>query len=139
MIGSSRRKRGARGPQGPSDVIFSAGTATTSLTARYIPPGYVMGTAPTTPTPIVFNNPRVLTKIRYRTRLAGTGTGSLVFTVRKENAATAITLTVLVTATNGVFTLPAGVLFLEGEALDVELTKTGTITASPTDLSITLS
>jgi len=138
MIGS-RRRRGARGQAGPSEFIFSANTVTTSATARYLPSGYTMGTAPTTSVPVTFNGTRVFTTIRYRARLAGSGSGSIVFTVRKEGVGTLLTLTVLLTATSGVFVLPAGVSFAAGEALDVEVTKTGTVTTSPTDLSVTIS
>jgi hypothetical protein len=139
MLGSNRKKRGPRGLQGPGEIYFSANTVTTTTTVRYLPVGYTLGTAPSTPTPLPMNVARVVTTLRYRARLAGSGSGSLVITLRREGVATALVLTVLLTATSGLVTLPAGIALAAGDSIDIEVTKTGTVTTAPTDIAVTLS
>ena len=78
-----------------------------------------------------------LRNLHIRQNGAGTGTSTVTYTVRINGVATAVTIGLLVTATNGADTVNSVAVAI-GDAIDIIVTKAGGTTTSPTRISATL-
>jgi len=104
---------------------WGASSSGTNAAQRYLHPEYSDSTVSTTAiewdVPVAFT----VTNMSVRVNTAGTGTGSLVYTLYRNSAATSITCTVLATATSGSTT--GSVSFAVGDRISLVVQATGTI------------
>lgn len=124
-------------PNGRGLLGWGNGSIAATTTTRYLTPWYEDSTAPTAP-------------IRYRATRAGflglmrvhhggpAGNGNtIVYTLRVNGVATAVTVSMASTAADG-SDLVNAVAVAAGDLLDIEVTKAASIGATPTDVSMSL-
>lgn len=113
-------------------VVFSADDPANTAATRYWFPGYEGGQPPTSPPQdFLVASSFVVDTLAWNANTAGSGTGSIAWTLRKNGALTALVLTVnpLGTTTQAVVT-GTPVAFVAGQdTIGLECTKSGTITA----------
>lgn len=138
----------AAGFMSPADFTKLAGISTGASTAilgwgsnsvgstvatRYLEPWFGDNLAPTTPTQWRAVRPGTAKNARVRHNgTAGNG-NAIVYTLRKEGVATALTVSLASTASDG-SDLVNTVAFAAGDRLDIEITKAAAIGASPTNV-----
>jgi len=123
---------------GSSEVMWGADSVGTSTTARYLYPGYAEKLAQTVPVQIRASRAGTIRNLRVRHNTPG-GSGSdanITYTVRKNNAAQALTVVMLASASDGAdtsnsFTVAAG------DLIDITLTKAGSTSPAPRDVTAT--
>lgn len=113
-------------------VIFSADDPANTATTRYWWPGYEGGQPPTSPPQdVLVSSSFSVDTLSWNANTAGSGTGSITWTLRKNGVVTALTLTVnpLGTTTQATTTPGTVVSFVAGvDTIGLECTKSGTIT-----------
>jgi hypothetical protein len=114
-------------------MIWGNSGLTATTTTRYLTPGYTDSIAKTTA--IQIRAPRAGTLQNFYMRhTAGGGNGNnIVYTIRKNGVATALTITMASTANDG-SDLANTVSVAKGDLLDIEVTKAAGIAGSPTDV-----
>ena len=113
--------------------MFGADAIGSSTTTRYLLPSYSDTLATSSPVQIeipsgVTSFDFVRLDVRHNSP-AGNG-NDIVYTLRVNGVATALTLTLASTATSG--TVTATVAIAAGDLVDIEITKAASIAASPT-------
>jgi hypothetical protein len=105
-------------------------TINSSTTTRYLSPGYSSAAAGTTP--IQYRVPVVCTlRNLYVRQNTGAGNGNaIVYTVRKNGVATALTCSLASTANDG-NDVAHTVAFAQGDLIDVVITKAASVGTSP--------
>jgi hypothetical protein len=118
----------------PTDTLLWGNNGLgTSTTARYLSPSYDPGAAAVTARQYRVPRAGTVKSLRVHSNVAGTGTATLTFTVRKNGVAQTLTCAYGNTAVDGsdlvnTFTVAAG------DLLDVTVTKSVSITTSPVDI-----
>jgi hypothetical protein len=113
---------------------FGASSIAATAVARFIPPGYVTGTAPTTT--VSFRSPSrptIWKNLQVHARVAGVGAATLTFTILVNGVATTLSAAGVATLTDWndlthVVLVPANAL------IDLQSTKSAAITTSPADI-----
>ena len=116
---------------------FGASAVSSTTTTRYLWPWHEDSLAQTAP--IQYRMPRACTLRNFRVRHnnpAGNG-NNIVYTVRKNGVATAVTCTLASTANDG-SDLTNSVAFAAGDLIDIEVTKAASVGTSPSDVTATL-
>lgn len=116
-------------------MSFGAASISTSTTTRYLPPGYLSSTAPTTSVDIRASEAFSVTRLSYNSRNAGTG-GNTVSARLRKNGSIVGTITHAATSASGTGTFTQ-VDFAQGDRYGVQIDKSGTI-GTPDDYTITL-
>lgn len=124
----------------PQLVVFNSDTHSTSAGAeRFMFPYRGTSVTGTAEPFIVFPTACVARNLGLTWRVAGTGTGTITATLRREFADTSLSV-VKKPATSdnkrAVFNRSDKVKFEAGDRVSVKLVTTGTITASPTDITV---
>lgn len=123
------------GAVGSSKVMLLWGNNSVSatVTTRYLNPGYTNSTAPTSP--VQFRVPFAGTLRNFYLRQnSGAGNGNnIVYTVRVNGVATALTVTIASTA-NDASDLSNSVSVSQGDLVDIEVTKAVGVGSSPRDI-----
>lgn len=114
---------------------FSARQVDTTTTTRYLPFGYTNAVAPTTPQDMPVVRAFSLSTMTVFNNGTGLGASTITYAMRKNGLATALAVTMLPTDTEESIAVTA-VSFLPGDTWGVEVTKSGAITASPTDIKV---
>lgn len=121
-------------------VAFGDNSVAATTTTRYLHPWYEESTAETaggTNARIVLPRAGVIRNMRVRHgNPAGNG-NAIVYTLRVNAAAQALTVSLASTATNG-SDLVNSVVVAAGDQIDVEVTKAATIGASPNNITVTM-
>ena len=116
---------------------FGASGVSSTTTTRYLWPWYEDSLAQTSA--IQMRVPRACTlknmRVRHNTT-AGNG-NNIVYTVRKNGTATALTVTLASTASDGSDTTNT-VSFAAGDLIDIEVTKASSIGTSPSNITVTI-
>jgi hypothetical protein len=120
----------------PALLMGNASVAATTTT-RYLTPGFDGVTAPTTP--VQFRVPKAGTLRRLRVRHnTGAGNGlAIVYTVRVNGVASALTVSMASTAADG-SDLVNTVAVAAGDLIDIEVTKAASVGTSPADVMASL-
>jgi hypothetical protein len=103
-----------------------------------LPPGYIAAAAPLAAIPIRVATARTIQRIKYTPRAVGAGTGTYTFTLRRAGAATPATITVAATSGGAAVALSTPLQLNEDDVIDMQEVPAGTITTSPTDVTICL-
>lgn len=114
---------------------FGANAINNSTTTRYLPHGFIQ-TAPTTPLDELVTAPLSFGRISFVLNNAGSGSGTITGTLRKNGAATALIISHAANAAPATAT-PATITYAVGDSIGFQITKTGTLTA-PTDVFYTI-
>lgn len=118
-------------------LIWGDGNISATTTTRYLSPGYADGTALTSP--IQFRVPSSGSVRRLRVRhntTAGNG-NAVVYTVRINSIASAVTVSMASTAADG-SDLANTAAVVAGDLIDIEITKAASIATSPSDVMASL-
>lgn len=132
--GASRDLLDTLDSQGGAVLLWGNSSVASTTTTRYLNPGFSdTGLAPTSA--VQWRTPRAGTaknlRIRHNTT-AGNG-NAIVYTVRKNNVATALTVSLASTSSDG-SDLVNTVSFATGDLIDIEITKAAGVGASPDDV-----
>jgi hypothetical protein len=116
---------------------FGANNVATTTTARSLWPWYVDALAPTGA--IQFRVPRACTirNLRVRHNTVGVSANAIVYTLRKNSVATAVTCSIAANASDG-SDLVNSDTFAAGDLIDIRVTKALAITTSPLNITATL-
>lgn len=117
--------------------IFGTGSIAATTTTRYLTPGYDSAAAPTTPVQYRVPTAGTLRRLRVRVNTPGGNGNNVVYTVRLNGVATALTCTVASTANDG-SDLVNTVAVAAGDLIDVEVTKAASIGAAIADVVASL-
>lgn len=121
-----------------SAVLFWGNNSVSSTTTtRYLSPGFDQTLAQTSP--VSFRVPRAGT-IRNMYLLHNTGGGNgaaIVYTLRVNGAATALSVSLASTSTDAQDTVDT-VAVVAGDRIDIEVTKAASVGTSPTDVNVTV-
>jgi len=84
--------------------------------------------------------PRYYSTIRVQHNVVGAGSGSILYTLFKNGAATPLTVSVAAGGTGfNVGNVAAPIVFQDGDTMDIQASATGTITTPPTTVYATIS
>jgi hypothetical protein len=113
-----------------SILLFGASSVTATTTTRYLFPSYHDGLAQTSP--IQYRVPRAgtLKNMRVRHNTTGGNGNAIVYTLRVNGVASALSISLASTATDG-SDLVNSVTVAAGDLIDIEVTKAATIGTSP--------
>ena len=115
-------------------LVWSAQGVASSTTTRYLPPGYLNATAPTTPVTIRAPVDCTLSHLYVHVRLAGGAVPNLIrYTLYVNGAPTLLQVAMLPAAVDGADVVNS-VNVNEGDLLDLRCDKDGTIGSAPTDI-----
>ena len=116
---------------------FGANNLTATTTTRYLFPWFSDNQAETTPTQYRLPRAGTLRNFRVRHNLPAGNGGAIVYTVRIEGVATALTISMASTDSDG-SDLVNTVAVAAGARIDIEVTKAAGIGASPINIEASL-
>jgi len=124
---------------GGSQLVFGTGDTTAVATAVYPAPGYI-ATATATEVQLAVTRVGTLRNLRVRGTGAGVGTQNVVYTVRKNGADTAITVTVANDAASPNLTSDTThtVVVAAGDLISLSIVKAAGVTSGQTNVFATL-
>jgi phage-related tail fiber protein len=108
-----------------------------SVTIRYLTPGYDAGTALIAPVQWRILSACTLQKLRIRHNTTAGNGNSVIYTVRKNGVATALTASIASTAADA-SNLVNTVSFAVGDLIDIEVTKALSVGTSPSNVMASL-
>jgi len=119
-------------------LVFGGETVTATTTTRYLPPGYAGGTdVPINPVALRVPRAGVLRQLYLRhNQTAGNG-NSIVYTVRVNGVASALSVSLASTSQNGADTSNS-IAVAAGDYIDIEVTKASSVGTSPAAIVATL-
>jgi hypothetical protein len=122
---------------GSDQMMFGADGVATSTTDRFLYPGYAERIAQTTAVAIRTTRAGTIRNLRVRVNAVSTSANNIVYTVRKNGAAQALTVTLAANVADGSdlvnsFTVAAG------DLIDVIVTKGAATSPSPRDITATM-
>jgi hypothetical protein len=118
----------------PSVLMWGNDNIATSTTLRYLTPGYTDDLAETIPTEMSIPTAGTIRKMRIRHTAAGTGASSITYTLQVNGSDSSLLVTMLPTAQNG-SDLVHTVTVAAGDIIRIKVTKAGSITTSPSNLT----
>lgn len=119
------------------NMVFGAGSVGSSTTDRYLFPAYEDSIAQVVPVQMRVSRAGTMRKLRVRQNQAAGNGNAIDYTVRKNNVATALTVSMASTANDGA-DLVNEVGFAEGDLVDVIIEKAAAIGQSPSDVVATV-
>jgi hypothetical protein len=134
---------GCKGGGGPgvntndSVLVFGAGQVGSSTTTRYLYPGYDDDLAQTVVVQIVAPYAGTLRDFYVRHNNTDGNGNDIVYTVRVNGVATAVTVTLASTSADG-SDLANSVAVAAGDLVDIEVTKAASVGNSPDDVTATI-
>lgn len=120
-----------------SVLLWGNGGVTTTTTTRFLTPGFAPSNAQTTAIQYRVPFAGTLRNLRVRQNAAGTGTNLIVYTIRINGAASAITVSIAANATDG-SDLANVATVAAGDLIDVQVTKAVALGGTPNDIIATL-
>lgn len=105
-----------------------------TTTARYLTPFFDDSLAKTSPTQFRVTRAGTIRKLRIRHNLPNGNGNNIVYTLRVEGVATALSVTMASTDTDG-SDLVNSVAVNDGDRLDIEVTKGASVGTSPSDIT----
>lgn len=114
-------------------MLWGDNSVGSTTTTRYLSPGYDDGVAETSPTQIRAVRAGTMRNFRMRHNAPAGNGSSIVYTLRVNGVATALTVSLASTATDG-SDLVSAVAIVAGDLLDFEVTKAGGIGGSPNNV-----
>ncbi len=123
-------------PQPAAELLFGAESVATNTSVKYLRPGYTPDPAPTDPVQVPLTRAGTLRNMYIHQTGDGNGT-NLTYTVRINNVATALSITMASTDDNGV-NIADSVDVDAGDLIDIEVTKAGGVGNSPDDIICTV-
>lgn len=122
---------------GSATLTWGDGLIGTSITTRFLSPGYDGGAAPTSPIQIKASRSGKLRDFRvFHNTPAGNG-NDITYTMRVNSVATPINVTMASTASNGIDILNE-VDISAGDSLDIEVVKLVAIGTSPSNVMVSI-
>lgn len=109
----------------------------TTTTTRFLHPWHEDSTAPTTAIQIEIPKGTRLRNLRIRHNVVGVSANTIVYTLRVNGVASALTVTLAATGTAAADTTNV-VTVAAGDRLDIQVTKGASITTSPTSVTATI-
>jgi len=121
----------------PAVLTWGAGSVTATTTTRYLFPGFDSGTAQTSA--IRFRVPRAgkIRKMRVHHNVTAGNGNAIVYTLRVEGAASALTVSLASTASEGADNVNS-VAVANDDLIDIEVTKAASIGTTPGDIMVTV-
>lgn len=129
-------RRDVDGIRQPRLVHFRSASTSTTL-ARFLHPWFSGDAALAAETSILLPCNAMVTRLYVHFETAGTGTGTLVVNVRRNEGPTSMAVTVPATGRSGNNTRDH-VAYEAGDRLAISVTPSGTVTASPTNILVAL-
>jgi hypothetical protein len=125
---------GGGGGSSKAPVTWGSSSVSSTTTTRYLHPWYEDSLAPTTAIQwrVPFNGTISLMRVHHG-GTAGNG-NAIVYTLRKNNAAQSLTVSLASTAADG-SDLANSVTVAAGDLVDVEVTKAASVGTSPSDIT----
>jgi hypothetical protein len=124
-------------PSNNPTIQFGVGSLATSTTTRFLVPGFLDGNAPTTRVSVPMTRPGTVRNLYVRHNTPGTGSQTITYSVRKNNAATTVTCSMASTGTQASDTTNSFSVS-SGDVLDIQVTRSATLTSSPVNVIATL-
>jgi hypothetical protein len=118
---------------GPAFLHWGSNSVSATTTTRYMPPGYDSALASLTA--IQYRMPAAckLKNLRVRHNITAGNGAAIVYTVRKNGVATALSASLASTSSDA-SDLVNVVSFVAGDLLDIEVTKAASVGTSPNDI-----
>ncbi len=129
---------GGGGVTPKSNLTWGNGSVSATTTTRYLSPGYDSSVAPTSVIQWAVDAPGSLSQMRVKHNGAGGNANTIVYTLRKNGVATAVTVTVAANSTTVVADTTNSVTVALGDLLDIEVTKGASVGTSPADVMLSL-
>lgn len=118
-------------------LFFGNSGLTTTTTTRFLTPGFAPSNAQTTAVQYRVPCAGTLRNLRVRHNAAGVGGNLIVYTVRINGAASALSVSMAANATDG-SDLANVVVAAAGDLIDVQVTKAVAIAGTPNDVTATV-
>jgi hypothetical protein len=119
--------------------VWGANSLLASTAARYLHPYNSFSNAPTVAIQIRCYRAGTLANMRVRHRAVGASANIITYTLRKNGVATTLTASIAANdATLNTQDLVNSVAVAAGDLLDIEVTKSGVIGNSPSDITLTM-
>lgn len=122
---------------GTGQLLWGASRVGSTVTTRYLTPGYDNGLAQTIPTQIRAARAGALQNLRVRHNVPAGNGSPIVYTLRVNGVASALVVSLASTSADA-SDLVATVAVAAGDLLDFEVTKGSSIGRSPTDIVATV-
>jgi len=122
---------------GSPQLLWGDNSVGSSTTTRYLTPGYDDGLAETGPTQIRVARAGTLRNLRVRHNVPKGNGNNIVYTIRVNNIAAGVTVTLASTATDG-SDLVNSVVVAAGDLVDIEVTKAAGVGTSPNNITATV-
>jgi hypothetical protein len=119
------------------NLLFGAGKLVTSTTTNYLFPCYSDSLAQTTAIQFRASRAGILRNMYVRHNITGGNGNAIVYTLRKNGIATALTVSLASTANDG-SDLVNSVSVAKGDLIDVEVTKAAGIGGTPRDITVSM-
>jgi hypothetical protein len=118
-------------------LLFGNDSVTSTTTTRYLTPCYEAATARTAP--VQYRSPRagILRNLRIRQNTGAGNGNSIVYTVRVNGVASALSVSMASTANDGGPDTDT-VAVAAGDLIDIEVTKAASVATSPSDIVATM-
>lgn len=120
----------------PDTLLWGADNVTASTTTRYLYPGFDDSTAQTSTVQIRVPRAGTIRKLRARHETGAGNGNAIVYTLRKNGVATALTASLASTA-NDASDLTNSATVAAGDLIDIEVTKAVAVGTSPSDITVT--
>lgn len=121
----------------PQLITFNARDVTAGA-IRYLYPWHSLETAGVSERRIIMTRDCTVGRLYIAQRTAGTGSGSVVITVRRNQTSTDLVASMLATSTAGANNRSDTVSYKAGDTLSVQISDTGTVATSPVDIMVSL-
>lgn len=105
-----------------------------TTTTRYLSPGYDSSMAPTTPVQFAVPCAGTISRLYIKHNAAGGNSNPVVYTVRKNGVATALTVSVNADSTTVTADTTNSFTVAAGDVIGIEVTKASSIGSSPVDV-----
>ena len=122
---------------GSSALLFGADNVTATVTTRYLPAGYALGSAPSNMLEYVVPIPMVLRNLRVRHNNPQGNGEAIVYTLLVDGIATALFASLASTDTDG-SNLVNSVAVAAGQRIAIEVTKALGVGTSPMEITASL-
>jgi hypothetical protein len=115
--------------------FWGNGSVSNSTTTRYLTPGWGDATAPTAPQQFRMAYPGKYKNLRLRQNNPAGNGNNIVYTLRVNNATTALTCTIASTA-NDASDLVNIITVAAGDLIDIQVTKASSVGTAPQDVTL---
>jgi hypothetical protein len=118
-------------------LLWGDSSVSATTTTRYLTPGYADGTASTAPIQFRVLSAGTLRRLRVRHNSTAGNGNAIVYTVRVNGVASAVTVSLASTSSDG-SDLSNTVAVAAGDLVDIEITKASSVGTSPSEVMASL-